>query len=176
LIEIGCVAHFHYSYEDEVLFAKEFDFKILQIWYDRDGISITCQGDPITKIKEMNYPAIIHAVLDINEMEEHIPKLVNILTELDHRELIIHPVCKSETASSETIKKLSDKVKFANQSLSAVFSLISSISDRRNKLSFYQKPRCRIFTRFSTYRQLSKLRRYYPCEIPRLSSHCRQTF
>ncbi|MDA3850019.1 MAG: hypothetical protein PF447_01975, partial [Spirochaetaceae bacterium] len=105
MIEIGCVAHFHYSYEDEVLFDNEFDFKILQIWYDREGISLTCQGDPITKIKEMNYPAIIHAVLDINEMEEHIPKLVNILTELDHRELIIHPVCKSETASSETIKK-----------------------------------------------------------------------
>lgn len=120
MIEIGCVAHFHYPYKDEVKFAKENHFQILQIWYDKNGISVTCDGDPVTEIKESNFPAIIHAVLDINEIEEHIPKLLKILTTLDHRELIIHPVCKTETATSETIKKLSDKIKIVEKAFSAI--------------------------------------------------------
>ena len=113
MIKIGCVAHSHYPYQEEVAFAKNNDFEILQIWYDKNGISVTCDGDPIENIRMNNFPAIIHALLDINEIEEHIPKLIKILKTLDHQELIIHPICKSETATYETIDKLSDKVKLA---------------------------------------------------------------
>jgi len=114
------VAHFHYPYKEEVNFAQENDFKIVQIWYDRNGISATCDGDPIQEIKNINFPSIIHAVLDINEMEEHIPKLLKILTDLGHKELIIHPVCKTETVDSDTIKKLSKKVKIADETFSSI--------------------------------------------------------
>lgn len=120
MIEIGCVAHFHYPYKDEVNFAQENDFRILQIWYDRNGISVTSDGDPIQEIKNLNFPSIIHAVLDINEIEAHIPKLLKILTDLGHKELIIHPVCDTETVDSDTIKKLSDKVKIAEASFSSI--------------------------------------------------------
>lgn len=120
MVEIGCVAHFHYPYKEEVNFARKNDFKIVQIWYDRNGISVTCNGDPIQEIKNINFPSIIHAVLDINEIEDHIPKLQQILTDLEHKELIIHPVCKTEIVDSDTIRKLSNKVKVAEASFSSI--------------------------------------------------------
>lgn len=113
MMELGCLARNFCSYEEEVEFARNNEFKLLQIWYDNKGLSLMKDENPIQAIKDRKFPAIIHAVLDINEFEEHIPKLIDILMELGHKEVIIHPVCHSEKITYKTIFKLSDKVKFA---------------------------------------------------------------
>ncbi len=112
MIIYGCLARFFNRYSDEVKFAKKNDFHFMQLWYDKNGLSLY-ENDSIETILKFNYPTIIHAVLDINEFEEHIAKLINILKILNHNELIIHPICKSEKVRSESNLKLNKKVKFA---------------------------------------------------------------
>jgi sugar phosphate isomerase/epimerase len=117
MIEFGCLAHFCHLYTEDVLFARENGFCILQIWYDKDGVSLQKESNKLDVIINSNFPSIIHAVLDINEYEEHIPKLIAILKELNHKELIIHPVCKSESINSNTIQKLSRNIKYSYNQL-----------------------------------------------------------
>lgn len=38
MVKIGCLARFNNPYEEEVEFAKKNNFKLMQVWYDRDGI------------------------------------------------------------------------------------------------------------------------------------------
>ncbi|WP_242620544.1 TIM barrel protein [Senegalia massiliensis] len=87
-MQIGCLARYFNPYKEEVKFAED-----------------------------NNFPTIIHAVLDINEFREHVPKLVRILKYLGHDDLIIHPICESETIDRNTIYKLSDEMTFALEKL-----------------------------------------------------------
>ena len=116
-MKIGCLARYFNPYEEEVEFARNNDFQFMQIWYDRNGIALKKDLNPIEVIKKYDFPTIIHAVLDINEFEEHVPKLIEILKYLGHSELIIHPICENEEISVQTIYKLSTKVKFALEKL-----------------------------------------------------------
>lgn len=75
------------------------------------NIALNKDSNPLEIIKYYDFPVIIHAVLDINEFEKHIPKLVEILKYLGYDELIIHPICESEEITSKTIYKLSCKVR-----------------------------------------------------------------
>jgi sugar phosphate isomerase/epimerase len=121
MIQIGCLARFFNKYEDEVAFAKGHGFDLMQIWYDRNGIALNKDIFPKENaIKEFDFPTIIHAVLDINEFEEHIPKIIDMLVFLKHKELIIHPICESEEITEDTIYKLSGKVSFALERLSEI--------------------------------------------------------
>lgn len=120
MIEFGCLANFNRPYQTEIDIASKNGFDLVQIWYDRDGISLGGNRDPLELIKTYPFPAIIHAVLDINEFEEHIPKLFTILEELGHRELIIHPVCKSEPYSDQIILKLSRAISLTYSILKAL--------------------------------------------------------
>jgi sugar phosphate isomerase/epimerase len=113
VLEIGCLARYFNSYEHEVKFARENGFRFLQIWYDKGGLQHKDVEEQTNTIKQSNYPAIIHAVLDINGIEEHVPKLLRVLKALGHKELIIHPVCKSEPITEGTIYKLADLVRTA---------------------------------------------------------------
>ena len=110
---IGCLARYFNPYGEEVEFARNNDFGFMQIWYDKNGIALKKDLNPIEIIKKYNFPTIIHAVLDINGFEEHVPKLIEIMKSLSHNELIIHPICESEEITPQTIYKLSDKVSFA---------------------------------------------------------------
>ncbi|MCU9811149.1 MULTISPECIES: sugar phosphate isomerase/epimerase family protein [Paraclostridium] len=113
MIEIGCLARFFNRYEDEVEFAKRNNFDLMQLWYDNRGLSLhKDDGDFINTIKYYKFPTIVHAVLDLNEFEEHIPKLLDILNELDHKEIIIHPICQSESIDENTLEKLDKMIKF----------------------------------------------------------------
>jgi sugar phosphate isomerase/epimerase len=119
MVKIGCLARYFNRYADEVDFAKLHGLDLMQIWYDCNGIALNM--DPLPKeaiIKDLGFPTIIHAVLDINEFEEHVPKIIDILVTLEHKELIIHPVCKSEEINEATIHKLSKQVSFALDKLS----------------------------------------------------------
>lgn len=114
MAQIGCLARFFNPYEYEVEFARKNHFDLLQIWYDNRGIVMHENDVPqVDTILKRKFPTIIHAVLDINEFDEHIPKLVKVLKSLEHKEIIIHPVCKSEEINDNTIFKLSNKVKMA---------------------------------------------------------------
>ena len=84
MIEIGCLANFNYPYKSEIDFAIENNFKLVQIWYDKNGISLLKDQDPIDIIRAIKFPAIIHAVLDINDFDAHIPRILKILVELGH--------------------------------------------------------------------------------------------
>ena len=114
MVKIGCLARFFNRYEDEVRFAKDNKFDFMQVWYDNRGIYLhEDDKDFMDTLNKYNFPTIIHAVLNINEFEEHIPKLLNILNELNHKELIIHPICENEKIDEQTIYKLDKSVKFA---------------------------------------------------------------
>jgi len=132
VIEIGCLANFNFTYRSEIDFARKNNFKLVQIWYDKNGISLLKDIDPVKSIKTAHFPAVIHAVLDINEFYEHVPRILEILKALDHDELIIHPVCKSEEYTDSTIAKLSKNVKFSYDLLSQ--SGISLYIENNSKL------------------------------------------
>lgn len=117
MIQYCCLARFFNKYTEEVKFAQMNDFSFMQLWYDNNGLALL-KGDSIDTIKEHDFPAIIHAVLDINEFEKHIPRLIDILKLLKHNELIIHPVCKTELVTAKTNLKLNEKIKFALKYLS----------------------------------------------------------
>lgn len=110
-MRIGCCARFFNNYEDEVSFAKEHNFDFMQLWYDKNGLALKRDNEPkVELINKFGFPTIVHAVLDINEFDEHMPIIRSILKELRHDELIIHPICTSEKITDNTIYKLSDKV------------------------------------------------------------------
>jgi hypothetical protein len=109
MVKMGCLARFNNPYEDEVEFAEKNNFKLMQVWYDKDGIrNHESEENRLDKINSFGFPTIIHAVLDINEIEEHTIKLIKILNKLNHKDLIIHPICHSEAIDNNTIYKLSD--------------------------------------------------------------------
>lgn len=113
-MKIGRSADYNKNYLDEVEFSRKHKFDYMQVWYDKNGLGLYKNDEPRhVLLKNCNFPMIIHALLDINEFDEHIPILKNILNYLGQKELIIHPVCKSEKITEESIKKLCEKVKFA---------------------------------------------------------------
>lgn len=120
MVKIGCLARFFNRYEDEVKFAKENGFDFMQLWYDNRGLCLHKEDrDFIDTINKYEFPTIIHAVLNIDEFHEHIPKLITILKDLQHKELIIHPICENQPITENTLKILDEKVKFALEALNS---------------------------------------------------------
>lgn len=115
MIKYGRSIRWFNNYEDEVRFSQENGFDFMQIWYLKGEIVLDKVFEPREKtIIDMDFPVIIHAVLDVNEFDEHIPKLIKILKAFSHNEVIIHPICESEEITETTILKLSNKVSEAN--------------------------------------------------------------
>lgn len=106
MIEFGCLARYFNDYRDEVQFAKDNGFSFMQIWYDKKGLNLKPIEELFPVILDEGFPAIIHAVLDINEIPDHITILKELLIKLGHKQLIIHPICKSEPIIDKTIHKL----------------------------------------------------------------------
>lgn len=114
MVQIGCLARFFNRYVNEVEFAKCNGFQLMQLWYDNRGLCL--HPEDITRVEIINsnkFPTIIHAVLNISEFDEHIPKLLELLKRLGHNELIIHPICEDEVITEETLEKLNQKIKYA---------------------------------------------------------------
>lgn len=111
MISIGRSIRWYNDYQEEIEFSRKHGFDFMQVWYLKGEIVLDKLPFPKEHyIKEAGFPIIIHAVLDINEFEEHVPKIVEILKYLGHKELIIHPICHSEEITPDTILKLTDKV------------------------------------------------------------------
>lgn len=113
--QIGRNIRYLNNYKDEVSFSRKHEFEFMQIWYLKGELIIDSKN--IDDIINEDFPVIIHAVLDINEYEEHIPGIINVLKRLSHKELIIHPICESEEINDNSIYKLSDKISYANEML-----------------------------------------------------------
>lgn len=108
MIEFGFGARQFGSYQipflEEVETAKRNGFDFLQIWYDAEqGLEMIPSQHKKETIKNSGFPTIIHAVLDVSEIEEQAEKLIPILKYLGHKELIIHPESK-ETDENVTTK------------------------------------------------------------------------
>lgn len=116
MIKYGRSIRWFNDYENEIKFSIVNGFDFVQVWYLNGVIVLDKVPEPKEKVvKDLNFPIIFHALLDINEFEEHIPKILEILKYLSHKEVIIHPICRSEEINSNTIFKLAEKVSNANK-------------------------------------------------------------
>ena len=108
-MKIGCLARFNNPYSSEVKFAIDNNFKIMQVWYDNNGIRNFDENENrLQEIQKYQFPVIIHALLDINDIDKHIKKLVEINEKINQKDLIIHPICHSEEINENTVNKLSE--------------------------------------------------------------------
>lgn len=179
MVMMGCLARFNNPYEEEVEFAKENNFKLMQVWYDKDGIrNHKSENNRLDKIISYGFSTIIHAVLDINEIEEHIDKLIKILGELKHRELIIHPVCHSEVIDENTIYKLANIISKAlvmlkphgitlylenNSKLDPIFSTSKEI-----EIMFNQNPELEFLLDIAHIYDYQHLKEMVSVKVPRI--------
>ena len=112
MVSIGRSIRWYNGFHEEVAFSKEHGFDFMQIWF-RDG-NLLVNGLPDPKeehIKDCGYPVIIHAVFDPSDFDQYGDALIHLLQYLNHKEVIIHPVCKKESISENTEMLLAEKVK-----------------------------------------------------------------
>lgn len=118
MIQYGRSIRWYNNYAKEVNLSKENSFDFMQIWFKQGEILLDKIENPKEKtIKELGFPIIFHALLDINEFEENTPKLVELLNYLSYKELIVHPICISEEINKDTIYRLSERVSILSKQL-----------------------------------------------------------
>lgn len=118
-MRIGRSVRWFNEYEEEVKFSKENNFDFMQIWYLKGDILIdTLSGDKVQKIIDYKFPVVVHGVLDINDFEDEVPKLLKVVKRFSHKNVIIHPLCESEEITDDTIYKLAKKVSYAQKEFS----------------------------------------------------------
>lgn len=116
MLSFGRAVRWKNDFKMEVDFSRANGFDFLQVWYYKGNIVLDTVNDPKElALKECGFPVIIHALLDINEFDEHVSKIIKILKLLEHKEVIIHPVCTSEEITEKSVVKLAEKVSFANR-------------------------------------------------------------
>jgi len=145
LIKYGCLAHFDHLLADDIKFAKENGFTFLQVWYDKNGISLNKEKDPLESLIDSKFPFIIHAVLDITEMFEHFINLVEILKKCRLTDIIIHPVCKTNIIQGD-----------ANVYLSKEIKRVVEIA-KRNNISVFLENNSKLDRIFSSYDEINKV-------------------
>mgnify|MGYP000867895717 CR=1 FL=1 len=110
--QFGCCARYYKNaYKDDVLFAEDNGFSFLQLMYNNKRLlnkEVFMQAD---EIKRIGFPGILHACLDINEIEGHSNELMETVKYLGHKEVILHPICRSEKIVDTTIFRLSKIVR-----------------------------------------------------------------
>ncbi|MEJ8555086.1 TIM barrel protein [Tepidibacter sp. Z1-5] len=112
MIKIGRNIRDNYKYKDEVEFSRKNKFDLIQVWYDKNGLEVNYEGNSkLEFIESCDFPIMIHAMLDINEFDEHAHKLVETANLLNNKDLIIHPICENEIIDSNTAVKLSKEIK-----------------------------------------------------------------
>jgi sugar phosphate isomerase/epimerase len=118
MIRFGRSLRWTNDYDFEVNFSKKIGIDFHQIWYSPStGISANGLLEPKEKdIAKKKFPAIIHALLDISEFNtiniQHISEITEII---GINEIIIHPICRKNVISDDTVKELSEKLNFMNR-------------------------------------------------------------
>ena len=92
-------------FKDEIDFSSESNFDIIQVWYKCGKIDAMYEEDPITSLKNAPIKSIIHAAFDVSDFYNYEDDLIDKLTELNHKELVLHPMIKSKEVNKESIKE-----------------------------------------------------------------------
>lgn len=79
------------NFHEEVQLSNALGYEGLQIWYYKGALNISCE-DKLRTLKEIDHNIIIHAVWTADEINSDGHKLIKILLDLGHKELIVHPV------------------------------------------------------------------------------------
>ncbi len=109
---IGRSVRWYNDFYEEVAFSKENGFDFIQIWFKDGNILINSLPDPKEEyIKACRFPVIIHAVFDPLDFDLYGDDLLQLLKFLNHKEVIIHPVCKRDPVSQDIEMLLADKIK-----------------------------------------------------------------
>ncbi len=117
-MEYGRSIRWFNNYQDEIEFSKSNKFDFMQIWFAKGELVLDKVLCPKEKyILDCKFPAIIHAVYDINDYDKYNNELIRILKYLNHKEVIIHPVCEEHPVDSETINILAENIYKTNQLL-----------------------------------------------------------
>jgi len=111
MVTKGIALRFKEDYADEIKFAKSHNFDFFQVWFYNGELCANSLSEPREiKIKEHGFPIIIHAAFDINDFEKHGQRLLELVEFFGHSEVIIHPVCTSETITEKTVFTLAKKL------------------------------------------------------------------
>ena len=106
MIQFGCLVGYTKHISKEINFAKENKFDFIQLWYDSNGLEIIARkSDEFKVLLEEKFPAIVHALLDIDELSFHSRPIMDIAKRLHHKSVIIHPFSR-DYSNSEQCKKL----------------------------------------------------------------------
>lgn len=104
----GCLARYFRPFESEVAFARTNGFAFLQLWYDHRGLCLDGSSSvDLDRVRNAGIPTIIHAVMELQALEAGAGDLLGTVQALDHRELIIHPICQEEPNTTATAGRLS---------------------------------------------------------------------
>lgn len=95
---------------DEIMFSYESKFDIVQVWYKCGKIDALYDIDPIKTLKKAPIDSIIHAAFDIDDFDYYENDLIDKLIELNHKELVLHPMIKTTEVNPKTVKELQNKV------------------------------------------------------------------
>jgi len=118
VVEYGRSIRWFNDYRDEVQFSKLNKFDFMQIWFMKGDLILDKVPSPKEKyVLDSKFPVIVHAVYDIYDYDKFNDKLIHILKFLEHKEVIIHPICESIPVNSETIYLLADNIYKTNQLL-----------------------------------------------------------
>lgn len=118
MIEYGRSIRWFNDYKNEVEFSKSNKFEFMQIWFAKGELVLDKLLAPKEEqVLKSQFPVIIHAVYDIDDYDKYNDELIRILKYLNHKEVIIHPVCKFIPVNSETIYILAENIYKTNQLL-----------------------------------------------------------
>jgi sugar phosphate isomerase/epimerase len=119
MIHKGMALRFRENYAEEIDFARSLGFDYFQIWFYNGVLSIETLLEPKEQaIKKALFPVILHAVFDMPDYELYGQKLLELIEFFGHNEVIIHPNCKSEKITTDTIFSLKTKISLIHQELS----------------------------------------------------------
>ena len=104
MIQSGLALRFKENYATEVAFAQSLGFEFFQIWFYNGELSVNILNAPKEQyIKDAGFPIILHAVFDIPDYDKYGLELFRLLDFFEHKELIIHPICKAEPITGNTV-------------------------------------------------------------------------
>src|SRR5689334_21833492 len=108
-VKIGRSLRWYNDYATEIEFSKSNKFDFMQIWFRKGKLLIDNIDDPVeVYLKSYDYSLIIHAVFEIDEYIVYGKKLIELLQDFGHNEVIIHPIFpqSGKTISNRTIYEL----------------------------------------------------------------------
>lgn len=118
MLEYGRSIRWFNDYRSEVEFSELNRFDFMQVWFLNGELVLDKVLPPKENyVRDCDFPVIIHSVYDINDFDKYNSELIRLLKYLNHKEVIIHPVCESIPVNTESIYLLADNIYKTNQLL-----------------------------------------------------------